>query len=85
MIELDINGQKYDGLQVHKGFLIEQIQRRKEDGSAVCILVRINQSGVDLTFSCGDCPVFRLPKLGDKIEDQGSSYRELAIYSIRGY
>lgn len=55
MIEIEINGQKYDALAVNEGFLIEQICRRQDDGSSVCILVRIKQSGIDLTLSCGNC------------------------------
>lgn len=55
MIEIEINGQKYDALEVNEGFLIEQVRKRQNDGKSVCILVRINQSGIELTFSCGNC------------------------------
>lgn len=55
MIEIEINGQKYNASEVNGGFLNEQIRRRQEDGQAVCIRIHINQDGVDLSLSCGDC------------------------------
>lgn len=55
MIEIDINGQKYSASEINEGFLIEQVRRRQEDGLAVCIRIHINQNGVNLPLSCGEC------------------------------
>lgn len=55
MIEIDINGQKYNVSEINEGFLIEQVRRRQEDGLAVCIRIHIDQNGVNLTLSCGEC------------------------------
>ena len=55
MIEIDINGQKYDFPDVNEGFINEQIRRRQKDGLPVCIRIHINQNGIDLSLSCGEC------------------------------
>lgn len=55
MIEIEINGQKYNASEVTPGFLNEQIRRRHSDGMSVCIRIRINKSNVDIALSCGEC------------------------------
>ncbi len=55
MIEIDINGQKYSASEINKGFLNEQICRRQDDGLPVCIRIHIDQNGIDISLSCGEC------------------------------
>lgn len=55
MIEVDLNGQKYNVSDINPGWLSEQLIRREENGISVCLRVCINRNNVSLSLSWGDC------------------------------
>lgn len=55
MIEVDLNGTRYNASDMNPGWLNEQIRRREDNGVSVCLRVCINRDDVSLSLSWGDC------------------------------
>lgn len=55
MIEITINEEKQKLSEINPDWIHRQIKGRENDGIPVCVTIRINEPGVDLVLSCGEC------------------------------
>ena len=56
MIKIQIGSCERNIEEITKSWLIQQIEKRRQDGAPICIRVFIKKSNIDIVLSTYDCP-----------------------------
>lgn len=55
MIMISVNGDGRNLSDINANWIHEQIRERLKQGVPVCVQIHIEQSGINLSLSCGEC------------------------------
>ncbi|MBU3056884.1 hypothetical protein [Pseudomonas indica] len=55
MIVIAINEERQNLSEINPDWIHRQIKGRENDGIPVCVTISVNEPGIDLMLSCGEC------------------------------
>lgn len=56
MIVVTIGSDSRSGSEITESWVTQQINRRRRDGAPLCVVVKINESSLNMTLRTVDCP-----------------------------